>query len=131
MPYDPSRMAAVMQRMQTNRDRAGAAGTERMQKFEERMAMRDQMPGMVAPPRPAMPMPPAAPQVPPMTMRPAVMPQVNPVMRPAVMPGMQAPAMPPGQMAAMGVAPAGSMRPVTTAPTQNTMLPNSPYRGRL
>tara|TARA_R110002126_G_scaffold596_4_gene3703 strand:- start:6202 stop:6591 length:390 start_codon:yes stop_codon:yes gene_type:complete len=129
MAYDPSRMAAVMQRMQA---RGGPAGMDRM------AAMRNQMPGMSAMQRPAMPMQqmpmPQMPmqQMPPVAMRPAVMPQGNPMMRPGMpMQGMQAPAMPPGQMAAMGVAPAGNMRQVAPAPSQNMMLPNAPYRGRL
>ncbi len=131
MAYDPSRMASVMQRMQMSRDRSNQAGTDRMQKFEERMAMRDQMPGMNPPPRPMMPTPPMGPQAPVMPMRPAVMPPAPVAMRPAVMPGVQPVAPPPGQMAAMGIAPTGGMRPVSTAPTGNMMLPNSPYRGRL
>ena len=116
MAYDPFRMAAVMQRMQA---RGGPAGMDRM------AAMRNQMPGMSAMQRPAMPMQ----QMPPVAMRPAVMPQGNPMTR--LVRGMQAPAMPPGQMAAMGVAPAGNMRQVAPAPSQNMMLPNAPYRGRL
>ena len=126
MAYDPFRMAAVMQRMQA---RGGPAGMDRM------AAMRNQMPGMSAMQRPAMPMQqmpmPQMPmqQMPPVAMRPAVMPQGNPMTR--LVRDMQAPAMPPGQMAAMGVAPAGNMRQVAPAPSQNMMLPNAPYRGRL
>jgi hypothetical protein len=124
MAYDPSRMAAVMKRM---KPQGGPASMDRM------AAMRNQMPGMSAMQRTAMPMPQMPmQQMPPVAMRPAVMPQGNPMMRPGMpMQGMQAPAMPPGQMAAMGVAPAGNMRQVAPAPSQNMMLPNAPYRGRL